>query len=74
MRGTSGTGVPNVHISGARVVSASYNNNLQNLTFVDPRTNIWYTYPPANTSLQNTNSVISSTLLSIGGLPPVTPF
>ena len=73
-RGTSGTGIPNVHIGGSRIVSASYNNNLQDLTFVNPSSAIWYTYPLANTSLQNTNSTISSTLLLLGGIPPIAPF
>jgi hypothetical protein len=74
MRGTSGTGVPNVHVSGSRIISASYTNDLQNLSNVDPRTAIWYTVPLANTSLQNTHTIISNTLVSLGGISPVTPF
>jgi len=73
-RGTSGTGVPEIHNIGSRIISSSYTNDIQNLAFVDPRTASWYTYPLANTSLQNTNSTISSVLVNLGGLPPVTPF
>ena len=70
MRGTSGTAVSNVHISGTPILSASYNNDLQYLTGIDPRIASWYTYPLANTSLQNTNSIISTVLTTFGGLTP----
>jgi hypothetical protein len=73
-RGTSGTGVPNVHLIDSRVVSASNTQDIQFLANVDPRTAIWYTIPLANTSLQNTNTIISSVLVNSGGLSPVTPF
>lgn len=74
LRGTSGTGVPPVHLNGSRIVNGSYNQDLQLLSYTDPRIAIWYTIPLANTSLQNTNSAISTVLVNSGGLSPVTPF
>ena len=41
MRGTSGTGVPSVHLTGSRIVSGSYDRDLENLSFENPRTAIW---------------------------------
>jgi hypothetical protein len=74
MRGTSGTGVPLVHLANSRIVSACYDRDLQGLAVTDPRTAIWYAIPLANTSLQNTSTAISTVLVNSGGLPPVTPF
>jgi len=74
MRGTSGTGVPNIHLANSRIISASSNWDIETLANVDPRTSIWYSVPLANTSLQNTNTAISTVLVNSGGLPPVTPF
>jgi hypothetical protein len=73
-RGTAGTGVPNVHLLNSRIISASNNQDIQFLANVDPRTSIWYTIPLSNTSLQNTNTTISSVLMAGGGLSPITPF
>lgn len=70
-RGSSGTETPNIHLSGSRIINFSYNQDLQYLANADPRISSWYTYPLANTSLQNTNSAISSILVEYGGLPPI---
>jgi hypothetical protein len=74
LRGTSGTGVPNIHLAGSRIVNGSYNVDLENLAMTDPRTKIWYTVPLNGTGLQNTNTEISSVLVNNGGLPTLTPF
>jgi len=73
-RGTSGTGVPNVHLSNSRIISASYTNDIEYLTGIDPREQIWYSVPVNGTSLQNTHTTISTLLVNNGGLPPITPF
>jgi hypothetical protein len=73
-RGTSGTGVPEVHIANSRIICAGNAENLQTLTNVDPRIAVWYSSPFNNTSLQNTNTAISNELLTFGGIPPESVF
>jgi hypothetical protein len=73
-RGTSGTGVPEVHLANSRIISASYTNDIEYLSGVDPRIGIWYSTPLNGTGLQNTNTIISEILVDSGGLLPVTPF
>jgi hypothetical protein len=74
VRGTSGTGVPNIHIANSRIICASHSDDIQTVATVDPRPFVWYTTPFNNTSLQNTNTTISNVLLAFGGISPEATF
>lgn len=65
MRGVSGTGIPNVHLTNSRIISASYPQQISEKVGQTS----WYNL--ANVPLANTNSNISSFLVSQGTLPPV---
>ena len=70
IRGVSGTSNENFYPMGTQVINCSQDVNLLNATGIDPSTKVWYSAPFNNTSLQNTNSTISSILVSYGGIIP----
>ena len=72
LRGTSGTGVPNIHTVGTTVINAAYNSDIEYLSGVDPRPQIWYSVPVNGTSLANTDTTISEILVAQGGITPIT--
>ena len=72
-RGHAGTGIPAVHPANSQVINACYNRDLSFISGLDAGANVWYTTPFANTSLQNTHSVISNILVGYGTVPPATP-
>jgi hypothetical protein len=65
MRGTLGTGVPNVHMANSQVISASYDRMLPG----NPGETIWYSN--SNVTLaSDENSVIGVFLMEQGTFPP----
>lgn len=64
MRGTSGTGIPNVHLANSQIVVASFTQQVT----ANPGSTSWY--DSANVPLANSNSAISTFLLSQGAFIP----
>lgn len=74
VRGCAGTAVSNFYAANTQVISASYAQDISLLTGIDPGKSVWYSANSnifaTTSSLENTNSVISSLLLTYGTTPP----